>query len=283
MSSPDRPPLDFFIAPNCGIVIDFVNEENFHFVDPTDSCLTREYKILNYGATFFGGKGVTPDKSMVNGYLSPIDVLAWPPHNRLVAGVPMEAQYFAQIMPPHGLSKHYGNYERVIKDLRSIDLLPYPKVLRRARVARGKGKMSRKVQKMMSPAYQICESAIGEDIYSDTDVDSEDDMRELMEYQRLAVASFSICGGYVFFDQNMKFLQVNANVLVKTEHKLVFEGPFKTPRAALNDLRAMRRENPCSLEIYIEAGMCALVREQIHFYLCEINMIYFAQMFNSSI
>ncbi len=257
----DRPPLDFFIAPNCGLVIDFLNEENFDYVDPTDSYLTREYRILNYGAAFFGGKGITPDDNMVNGCLSPIDVVTWTPHYRVVAGVPMEAQYLAHIMPPHGLSKHYGNYEEIIKDLRSIDCLPYPKVLRKGQVSRQKRKITRKVvREMMSPAYQCCESAFGENALFGTDTENEDDMKELLEYQRLAVACFSTCGGYAFFDQNMKFLQINANVLVKTEYKLAFEGPFKTPRAALKDLHAMKRDNPCSLEIYLEAGMCATVR-----------------------
>lgn len=253
--------LRFFLATDCGIEIKLIHHV-FENVDPTESPLGTEYEIVNTDADFFHGLEL-PSDDFRHGSLSPISRVNLPPFARQNCGIPLEACYFAFIMAPDKLKDCFGDYEDVIKELRSIGYLKLPRKLVKSQSKMNtSSSISRNLHKIISPATKNSNRDDGESFSVKQEVKEEfnginfetDATSELLRYRRLALASFAIFHGYAYFDENMNFLQINSNILAKTDFALRFEGPYKTPSTAIRGLANMGRIHPFCLEVFLEAG-----------------------------
>jgi len=249
MSTSSRGPLDFFLATDCGIKIELVNDDHFDGSEPTRSPLGREYRIVNSNDDFFDGLDI--DKSsdaFLKGKLSPISRVNLSPFVRLTSGIPMEACHFAFIMAPHSLLECFGTYEDILTEVKSIEYLKLPPELQKNNTFTKEARnLIESVSKHGQPESQKLKSNDeGEQLCADA---------ELLRYRRIALASFAIYHGFAYFDKDMNFLQINACSLLQTDFKLSFVGPYKTPNAAVKGLEVMDRIHPSTLELFIEAGV----------------------------
>eukprot|EP01083_Nonionella_stella_P215019 774281_1 len=263
-----RGPLRFFLATDCGIEIKLINDHQFEHADPTDSPLGNEYVIVNTDADLFHGLEF-PSDDFRQGTMSPISRVNLPPFARHNSGIPLEASYFALIMAPNNLKECFGDYEDVIKELRSVQCLKLPRELSKSKSKsrirrRGSAHVGKTLQRMISPAMYISNrDDEGESFFLKHDAKEEesnginvemDANREVLHYRRLALASFAIFHGYAYFDENMNFIQINSNVLSKTDYTLQYAGPYKTPKETIRGLADMGRIHPTTVEIFYEAG-----------------------------
>jgi hypothetical protein len=100
--------------------------------------------------------------------------------------------------------------------------------------------------------------------------DNEEDRGNDNAKKRWALAQFAMLGAFVYFDDKMKVLDINALSISKADCKLNFVGPFRVNENFTNSLKKAKRNGILSLDIFREAGYSELVSYIYVFYLVVV-------------
>lgn len=181
-----------------------------------DYFLTKEDQFnLKLGAEF---------SSVAMGRMSPIYNVTLTPHARQKAGIHKTASRFAYLHPPKGLankidwkSYHFSKDDGSFKTMNCI---------------------YETFEEEYDPAMPQSKHQTKDKVESDPSA---------LNYSRNAWAApfLSIYGAFVYFDDDLRILEVNVITLRETDFHLNLNGPYRTPTSVINEVSELNR-----MEVY---------------------------------
>ena len=76
---------------------------------------------------------------------------------------------------------------------------------------------------------------------------------------RLQLCMFSVFGAFVYFDERMEIVGMNALTSIETDYTLTLAGPYEASKNAVKELQDLKRCGMIPLESYQESGFCKMV------------------------
>ncbi len=247
-------PITCFVAHESNIKIVIQKKINPKIVDPVDFNGTLSYTIIDKDLQFDISKELSDDGSNAElsddeinkmyreGFISPLHKVTLPPHAKEKAGIRDDAKYYAYVHPPPKLCDMFENFNF---DQGKDDFVKSETIVRKA--------TDRLRKSILQPNPRPQDSPLKEE--------------EKKARHKFCAALFSVCGAFIYFDEWMGILSVNAISpleLCKEESAfLSFSGPFDLDSSEIKNMSALGRIQPLRPRPIHESGFVACVGNTI--------------------
>jgi len=220
-------PLTLYLAPNCGLEIEIAKDPIPGSISHPIGSRTYTYTLTDVRSQFHLKEGVEHPK-VLQGIMSAMSNITLPPVPRREAGIlNKKATQFAYIHPPVGFAAQIEVGPEY--DHGDDDDLSHEK-----------------------------EESFEDDNYNTDKKDHYDLSQTDYALNTWALPCFAINGGFVYFDDDLNILAVNAITLQKTKYALRLSGPFKAPTAAIDAMTEKNRIQVMALDALHEISFVAI-------------------------
>jgi len=269
-------PISLNILPKAGLQIEIINfdrpqGDDYHH-DPNDSQSLLQYQVTNTQdlPLLEEDSYTVKDPIVLKGYASPTSNITLPKFTRKSAFIPEKATRFAYLHPPDDLASRI-NWEKIANFCQN----------------RPNSRMTNKRAKSRFSIFSNSKStaAAATEAYIDDEEDGKNSslrnssiISKMLRKSRtkspssstavnpIAIAYLSLMGGFIYFDDNLKILRINA-ISTSSRHSggggdsssLELCGPFEPHPIALEELHQQYQRSILSpVPIFHEAGVRAL-------------------------
>ncbi len=231
-------PILCYITPNCGLQIKVEIQQND---DPTDYGGMRYYTITNLSdIQNLPEVADIQNEKYTKGEISPLNKLSLPPHQRMAAGIPEEAEYYAFAHPPPNLLDIFGDYKDVMQELSKMN--------------------SEFVDDSSNDSsgdnLSVSQRFFGTRQKSLKKIPPPDMTRE-------TTAVFATFGAFFYFSKKKDVVSVNVLSFNKTNFSLRLAGPFDASKQASTEMIGAKRVKENRLPHYNECGIIGMVSDFI--------------------